>query len=353
MTNVFDSSLWGATSTTGQGRLTNLQLTVPPASAGTSFTVNITTTSGVSVSSVGTLPTGLSWSSTNTTLTIGSAFSGTGTVTLNLSGGNVGSTSFNLVLSSAGAQNGTQTTVQVDPNGWMLVTSLGNNVAMQGLFYMIQALPSSGGLVQLDDPVLLIPKVTGGNTDFSFSVGVGLSLSGGSLSLSKSSNAVPVSISGTTVTALSSLAGGNTATVTATYTANGTTLATSTFTIQRLSSTTVTSGSSSVLNLNSDTSFAVTGLAANVYLRGTDVKYHTTLPGTYYLNFYTTTSGLQFNSSAISLTNNTGSFPYSNTTNSAQITATNQGTLTSTDFTLATSLGTLSDPTIINNPDPG
>jgi hypothetical protein len=342
MAGNFVSSLWGATS--GNRRLTNLTLTVPPATAGTSFTIQITT-SGVSLGTV-TAPSGVTWNATSSTFTIGTISSPV-TVTLPLTGGNVGSTSFNIV-SSGSAQNGTQTTVLVDANGWMDVTTLGSGVTMEGLYYVVQNIPP-GGQVQLDDPVLIIPTVGSGQTDFSFSVGVGSGLSNGTLSLSSSSSAVTVS--GTTATAQSSLAGGNTATLTATCTVNNETT-TSTFTVQRLSSTSVTSGSSSTLNLSSDQSFTVTVLGANTYLRGTGVQYETAAPGSYNLMFYTNTSGLQFESSPITLTNESGFSSSNPSSGVAGISTTNTtGTTDEAGFTLATSMGTLSDPTIINNPD--
>lgn len=350
MAGNFVSSLWATTSTNGNRRVTNLTLTVPPATAGTSFTIQINPPSGVTLGTV-TYPPGVTWNAANTTLTIGSTFSGSGMVVLPLTSGNVTNTSsFVIELSSGSAQTGGQTSVQVDANGWMNVTALASGVTMEGLYYLIQNLPS-GGQVRLEEPVLLIPNVNSGQPDFSFTVGVSSHLSGGSLALS-SSNTSAVSISGSTATAQSSLAGGNTATVTATYTVNGSPVATSSFTVQRLSSTTVTSGSSSTLNLTSQQRFTVKILGSNVYLRGIGVHYETTSPGTYNLMFYTNTSGLQFNSSSVSLTHPDG-FTFSNPNPGfTEIITTNMsGTTAKTGFTLATNMGVLSDPTIINNPD--
>jgi hypothetical protein len=291
----------------------------------------------------------VNWNPTNATLTISPTFSGTSPVTLNLTGGNVDDTSFNITLSSGSAQTGAQTTVLVDANGWMTVTALGSGVTMAGLYYLVQSLPP-GGQVQLNDPVLIIPAVNSGQSDFSFTVGVGSNLSGGSLSLS-SSNTSWVSINGLTATAQSALTGGNTATVTATYTVNGSAVATNSFTVQRLSGTTVTSGSSSTLNLNSDDSFTVTILGSNTYLRGTDVQYETTSPGSYDLMFYTNSSGLQFDGPP-SVTNSNGFTPSNLGPGVDEIATTNtSGTTAETGFTLATNMGVLSDPTIINNPD--
>jgi hypothetical protein len=351
MAGSFVSNLWGASGTTGQGRLTNLTLTFPPASTG-SFSVNLTGT-GVTITSVTNLPSWVSWSPTSSALTISSSATGpaSATVTVNLSGGNASSTPLSLSLSTSPSQAGTASTVQIDANGWMLVQTLGANVAMQGLFLMIQEIPS-GGRVQLDDPVLLIPAVASGNTDFRFSVGVGDGLGGGFISLTSPSEGNGVSIDGNTVTAQSALAPGSSATVTATY--NGTPAATSTFTVQRLSSSSVTSGSRIDLALTSALVFTLTNIPPSVYLRGTRIQYRTIEDGTFRLMFYLATSNLQFSSPPISLTDPEhfrASHPNSGT---AMITTTNregQGQ-EETGFTIATNLGSLSDPTIINNPDP-
>ncbi len=350
----FVSSLWGTTNT-GRGWLTNLSFTVPPPSSGGNFQFNISGVAGVTVS-IPSPPSGWTWSSP--VLTVPSTFSGTQSVSLSLAGGNVSEATFS-VTTSGGPQTGTSSSFTVNEDGWMSVQSLGTNVTFNGFFTLIQNIPS-GGQVQLDDPVLMFPTVSG-SPDFSFTVNVGNGLSGGTLTLSSSSSSqVSVSVNNNVGTATaqsgqSGLAAGSEATVTAKYTTT-TTTTTSTFTVQRLSSGSVSSGGpSSTLSLNSDGTFTVTVLATNVYLRGTSLEYETTAAGTYDLMFYTNTSGLNFSgTSPVTFSDTTvpGAFGSSEpATGVVQISSTNTGINSSTEFTIATSMGVMDDPTIINNPD--
>lgn len=345
MSNKFITSLWSATDTSWPGRLKDLVLTVPPATVGTQFTITLSTPSGVSIGSV-TTPSGVTWASP--TLTVGPSFSGTGQVTISLTGAKTSSTFFSLVLAPGIAKAGSQSTVRVDEYGWMKVTTLGSDFKMEGLYFLIQEIPSSGALLTIAHPVVLIPSVTSGNPDFRFEVSPGYGLAGGTLSLNATNG---VTVSGNTATAQSSLAPGNSATVTATYTPDGGNPTVSTFTIQRLSNETKPSGGLSRIRLNSDRSFTVTSLTANVFLRGLDVTFKTTSSGTYHLDFHTATSGLQFLNPPVVFKPDGGAFNWlSLSPTGVRIICTNNPGKSSTDFDLRTNRGTL-DPTIINNPD--
>lgn len=345
MSNKFISSLWSATSPSVKGRLKDLVLTVPPAIAGSEFTITLTTTSGVTLGSV-TTPTGVTWASP--TLTVGPTFTGTGKVTLTLTGAKVATTFFSITLAPGTAKTGTSSTVQVDEYGWMVVTSLGSDVDMKGLYFLVQEIPSAGGRLKLHHPLVLVPSVTGA-TDFSFQVSPGSGLSGGTLSLSATSG---VTVSGTTATVQSSLSGGSSASVTATYTPTAGNPTTGIFTVQRLSNGNAASGSASSVRLNSDESFTATSLDSQVFLRGVNAEYQTTTPGNYDLLFHTAPSGLQFDTPPVVWNPGGTAFKDSKPAdNTVCITSTNTaGSKELTDFDLRTNLGDL-DPTIINNPD--
>lgn len=333
MTATFETGLFGTTTT---GTFVKcLAFTLPPAASNTSHTISISLPSGVTVQSV-TIPGGMDWAAN--TLTIPSTFTTSSSrVELDLSNG---TNAFISVFLSGSTQNGVASSFEVNEFGWMSVTSTGQGVTFKGLTPMIQSIPE-GGSVTIQDAVFLIPSVSG-SQDFTFRAPAS------QLSTSDS-DAVSITESG----ALATIQGSNLApgeTVTLTVSASG---LTASFIVERLdSSTTVSSGSESVLILQSDGVLIVSSLAAGALLRGNNFDYMTDASSAFDLEFSMATSNFSFVSPFASFSNTFGTdFSLAQATTSL-VRVTDAGTeMASTSFSLITNAG-IWDPTIINNGDP-
>jgi hypothetical protein len=330
MTATFETGLFGTTTT---GTFVKcLAFTLPPAASSTSHTISVSLPSGVTVQSV-TIPGEMDWASN--TLTIPSTFTDSSSrVILDLSNG--ANAIFSVILSGS-PQNGVASSLQVNANGWMNVTSTGQGVTFKGFTPLIQSIPEDGS-VTLQDAVFLIPSVSG-SQDFTFSAPAS------QLSTSDS-DAVSITESGTLATIQgSNLAPGET--VTLTVSSSGSTVS---FIVQRLESGTISSGSQSVVLASSDGILSVFSLASGALLRGNNLDYMTDAPSAFEFEFSIATSNFSF-VSPFAILSNTSDFSLDTTTTSfVRITHEDTGPA-STSLTLLTNAGTW-DPTIINNGDP-
>ncbi|MES1240233.1 MAG: hypothetical protein ABUT39_01305 [Acidobacteriota bacterium] len=333
MTPSFQTNLFGTT--TPGTWLTCLAFTIPPSMTNTSSAISISLPGGVPLQSID-IPGGMNWDSNMTTLTIPSTFTApNSTVSLTLSNG--ATATFSVFLAGS-PQDGIMSSLEVNSSGWMMVTSTGQGVSFKGFTPLIQSIPENG-YVNLQDPVFLIPNVTG--ADFSFMVAGDVTVS------DPDAVAILIEDSVNFVTILETLGRGAIVTITSSIeTIIGT------FTVQRLSDTTIPSGGQSVLVLQPNGSFVVASLAADASLRGNNVQFNTI--GAADFIFTIATDNLSYASPPVSFENtiSPSSTTFgSNSSAPGSVEITDSGTAgAQTGFTLATDAGTW-DPTIINNGD--
>jgi hypothetical protein len=267
-----------------------------------------------------------------------------------------------ITFTSSGSQPGGTTQITVNVDGTFQVTALGTGVTFNGLYYFVTAIPTNG-VVDLVYPRFLIPVVTGGASDFSFGLTFAENLSNPVATPADSSL---LTVSGSTVTATSSLTAGMATTLTVSFTTEQQPSGSSTFVVQRLNdavSPSVASGGASSLTIYGD-STVITGLAANAFLQGMGTKYETTAQGSYTLDFIAT-SNLGFSSTPATfpaLANQPSGRP--SWVQAPLLSTSPQGrphlqipfqssvtTLQRTGLVINTLAGSFDDPTIVNNPD--
>jgi hypothetical protein len=249
----------------------------------------------------------------------------------------------------------TQTTAQADggtsqatvfPEGSFQITSLAAGASYRGLYYFVTAIPENGRMSFLS-PRFLVPAVTE-ETDFSFDV-----LGDGATASSLESSSAGIQIDGSTVTVTSQLSQGTDAIVMGDF-ASESSSGSFVFTVQRLSSSSVASGSQMELLVRSNGRIAVSSLASSCMVQGSGASYQTTAEGDYILHF--TAEGIDFSSSPATFEPTQSwiqQLPLSQDMSSLQIAIENQeaDTFQSAHMTLITGDGSLDDPTIVNNPD--